>query len=584
MAGYNLFVLAPFKNPTTLANKNAELAARLKVAEEINRQLRQEAERLRPLEKTCEQLTAELKQKTERTVLLEEELKWLRNQFYGRSSQASPADACPDQALLFNEAEVLAAIQAADEAQANRTTKIEEHERKHTGGRKAIPKHFPRIIIPHALPEAERMCTQCPVPHPLTPFGEETSERYGYTPPKIWVEHHVRLKYACEVRREEVKTAPPPPHILPKTNASSSLLAFLITAKFCDGLPLYRVARQLERSQMDITPGLAGVWVNQIGEKIIPLINLMNDELFQAPFIHMDETYLQILKSDKATGSDHYMVVRAAGPPGKRIILYNYIASRTTESLKNLLIGPEGPYTGKLLTDGLERYDEISLALKLEHFGCLQHCRAYYYKARKVSQLPSSRSLASVAIDDYIRKVYVVEDQIKTLRAEHEARGETLPLHTVLALRQQKSKPVMEKFKAWVEDLLPGTPPNSALGKALAYTQRQWPKLIRHLDHGDMPVDNNYIEQQIKQYAIGRKAWLYSYDKVGAEASANLYSLVQTARANDVEPYAYLNYLFDRLPLAATVEDFEALLPWNVMPAALIEHRKKQDRLLQSAA
>lgn len=111
---------------------------------------------------------------------------------------------------------------------------------------------------------------------------------------------------------------------------------------------------------------------------------------------------------------------------------------------------------------------------------------------------------------------------------------------------------------------MPATPAKSALGRALAYTLNQWPKLVKFLDHPEMPVDNNYTEQQIKQFAIGRKAWLFAHDRVGAQASANLYSLVMTARANDVEPFAYLSYLFERLPAATTVEEIEALLPWNV--------------------
>lgn len=142
----------------------------------------------------------------------------------------------------------------------------------------------------------------------------------------------------------------------------------------------------------------------------------------------------------------------------------------------------------------------------------------------------------------------------------------------------------MEAFKAWVDNLLPGTPPNSALGKALSYTTSQWPKLVKFLDHPEIPVDNNYAEQQIKQYVIGRKAWLFNHDKVGAEASANLYSLVQTARANGLNTYAYLVHLFDRLPLATTVEALEALLPWNVTPAMLAEDEKQRQLLLQSAA
>ncbi|MDB6103920.1 MAG: transposase [Gammaproteobacteria bacterium] len=255
-------------------------------------------------------------------------------------------------------------------------------------------------------------------------MGAEICERYHYEAPKITVEQHIRPKYVCDIRNEGVKIAPPPPTLLPKSMASASLLAHLITSKYVDGLPLYRISRQLERSGMDLSPGTAGTWVNIVGgNKVVPLINLMHEALLEALFIHMDETYVQVLKSDKAVNSIHYMVVRAGGPPGKRLVLYNYEASRTTEALKNLLIGPNGPYAGKLLTDGLDLYDGVCAALGLLHFGCLQHLRANFKKAQKVSELPSSRSLARVAVEDYIGKVYAVEREIKKLEEEHECRG-----------------------------------------------------------------------------------------------------------------------------------------------------------------
>ena len=152
-------------------------------------------------------------------------------------------------------------------------------------------------------------------------------------------------------------------------------------------------------------------------------------------------------------------IARAAGPPGKRIILFDYIPSRTKEGLKQLLIDPDGTaYRGKLLTDGLERYDEICAELNLLHFGCMQHARAHFFKARKVSQLPSSRTLANAAIEDHIRQIFAVESQIEKLRSEHEQRGQSLPLERIYELRQDKSKPVLEKFKAWVDELLPARP------------------------------------------------------------------------------------------------------------------------------
>ena len=581
-------MLAPNKDPIALANKNTELTVRLKVSEEQIRLLREENQRLKRIEHAHEQLKSEHQQTVERKVLLEEEVRWLKAQYYGRSTQsADAADENPDQRMLFNEAEVLAAIEAADEAHRQRTTKIEAHERKRSAdsGRKAIPDHFPRIAIEHDLAPDEKMCTKCAVPHPLTRIGAEIRECYRFEPPKISVEQHIRPTYVCEELHEAPITAPAPPVILPKSMASPSLLAHVIKSKFDLGLPIYRVSQDLTRYQMNLGPGTLGTWVNTVGgEKVVPLINLMGEALLGAAFLHIDETPLQVLRSDKAVGSDHYIVVRAGGPPGRRIILYDYIAARTTAALKQLFVGPEGAYQGKFISDGLERYDDIATELKLLHFGCLQHCRTMFFKARKVSQLPSSRTLANAAMVDYIRSVYQVEERIKTLREEYAARGEVLPLAEVQALRQGKSKPIMEKFKAWVDELLPGTPPNSALGKALGYTSRQWPKLVRHLDHPDMPVDNNYVERQIKSYATGRKAWLFAYDAVGAQASANLYSLVMTCRANEVEPYAYLNYLFEHLPAASNVEQVEALLPWNVKAVLEEQTKKSQERSQPPAA
>lgn len=581
-------MLAPNKNPVELANKNTELTVRLRVSEEQIRLLREENQRLKQIEHAHEQLKSEHQQTVERKVLLEEEVRWLKAQYYGRSTQSSDAaEENPDQRLLFNEAEVLAAIEAADEAHRQRTTKIDAHERKRSAdsGRKAIPDHFPRIQIEHDLAPDEKLCTRCAVPHPLTRIGAEIRECYRFEPPKISVEQHIRPTYVCEQRHEAPITAPAPPVILPKSMASPSLLAHIIKSKFDLGLPIYRVSQDLQRYRMDVGPGTLGTWVNTVGgEKVVPLINLLGEELLAAPFMHIDETPLQVLRSDKAVGSDHYIVVRAGGSPQRRIILYDYIASRTTAALKQLFVGSDGPYQGKFISDGLERYDDIAMQLKLLHCGCLQHCRTMFFKARKVSQLPSSRTLANAAMVDYIRPVYQLEERIKALREESAARGEILPLEAVWALRQENSKPILEKFKAWVDELLPGTPPNSALGKALGYTSRQWPKLVRHLDHPEIPVDNNYIERQIKSYATGRRAWLFAYDAAGAQASANLYSLVMTCRANDVEPYAYLNYLFEHLPAASTVAQVEALLPWNIKTVLDEQKKKTPERSQPSAA
>lgn len=546
---------------STILDKNAELAARLKVSEES----------LRQLKAAHEQLQAELHQARERKGLLEEEVRWLKGQLFGRSSeQLTDLSISPDQQkMLFNEAEVLAAIEAAEAADEARTAAVAAHERKarpHTGGREPIPAHLPRKEIVHDdLPPQQKWCEHDEACWMRERIGEEVSERYHYEAPKVWVERHVYPKYACGHCHQGVTVAAAVKSILPKSNASASLLAHVVTSKFDDGLPIFRICRQLERQDVHLSPGTVGTWVNTVGcGPVVPLINLMSDELLSSGLIQMDETYLQVLHSEKSPSSDHYMVVRAAGPPGRRIILFDYVPSRTAEALKGLLIGAEGPYCGKLLTDGLELYDIVAEQLSLQHFGCLQYARTYFHKALKLTELPSGRALARVAMEDYIGRVFKIERELAELREARERAGGTLSPEEIVKRRQEKSAPIFAAFRKWVQDLLPGTPPQSALGKALSYTNNQWKKLVFHLEHGNVPVHNNYVENIIRPFSQGRRVWLFANNPLGARASANLFSLVSTARANGLDPSAYLIHLFEQLPTADTVEALEALLPWNV--------------------
>lgn len=544
----------------TILDKNAELAARLKVSDESLRQIRQ----------AYEQLQAEHRQALERKGMLEEEVRWLKGQLFGRSSERlTEPDLSPDQQkMLFNEAEVLAAIEAAEAAEQALTTSVAAHERKarpHTGGREPIPAHLPRQQIVHDLSAQQKWCEHDGACWMRERIGEEVSERYHYEAPKVWVERHVYPKYACGHCHQGVTVAAAVKTILPKSNASASLLAHVVTSKFDDGLPIFRVCRQLQRQDVHLSPGTVGTWVNTVGaETVMPLINLMSDELLAEHLVQMDETYLQVLRSEKSPTSEHYMVVRAAGPPGRRIVLFTYTPSRTAAALKELLMGADGPFRGKLLTDGLELYDIVTGELRIPHFGCLQHCRTHFNKAMKVTELPSGRSLARVAMEDYLGRVFKIERELNELREARARVGGTLSAEEVVRRRQEKSAPIFAAFHKWVEDLLPATPPQSALGKALSYTHNQWKKLVLHLEHGDVPAHNNYVENIIRPFSQGRRVWLFANNPFGARASANLFSLVSSARANGLDPSAYLTHLFEQLPAAETVEALEALLPWNV--------------------
>jgi hypothetical protein len=235
---------------------------------------------------------------------------------------------------------------------------------------------------------------------------------------------------------------------------------------------------------------------------------LTHEAALAEPVLHCDETTVQVLKSEKAPSTEHYMIVRAAGPPGRRIVLFDYAQTRNVETLKRVLTGPDGPYRGKLVCDGLELYDyvgEDATFAAMTLFGCLTHCRRYYDKSAKVTESPSVQQLSRVALKDFLGKVFFAERQIQEQREARERSGGVWTLAETLKIRQERSAPVMMAFKAWVDELAPAVPPKSALGKALGYTINQWDKLSRFLDHPEVPAHNNRVENDIRPFAVGRR-------------------------------------------------------------------------------
>lgn len=493
-------------------------------------------------------LRARLAAREERIDLLEEENRWLKSQLFGRSSEKTQAqDLNPEQAWLFNEAEALARAAAS----APQSVTIPAHERG-KGGRKKLAASLPRVDVVHDLPEDQKVCAADGTT--LERIGEEISEQLDFRPASVRVIRNIRPKYACPCCRGGVAIAAVPVRLLPKSLATAALLAHITTAKFVDGIPLYRQESQLDRLGVPLGRATMAGWMIQLGgTHVVPVVNLLKDYLLEAPLIHCDETTLQVLKSDKAPTADHWMWVRAAGPPGRKIILFDYDPSRAGAVPLRLFEG----YHGILLTDGYEPYESVAQALKLTHAGCMAHVRRYFEEARKAHSAGNATQGHARQALDFIRELYLVEralwDRERTVSPEHRVR-----------VRAELSAPIVKQFHAWLEALAPKVLPQSLLGKAVHYALGQWLKLTVFLAHGEVPLDNNRCENAIRPFVLGRKGWLFSDTVKGAVASANLYSLVETAKANGVEPHAYLTRLFTQLPHAKTVEDFDALLPWNL--------------------
>jgi transposase len=292
-------------------------------------------------------------------------------------------------------------------------------------------------------------------------------------------------------------------------------------------------------------------WAMQAAVACQPLLNLLQDEVLLSKYINMDETSLQVLHEPgrKAT-TKSYMWIFRRGDPDRPVLIYQYHPTRSGDVVKAFLRG----FKGYVQTDGYVAYNFLDDEKDVCHIGCWAHCRRGFNDVIKAQGKNRKIGAADEAMK-YIKKLY---------RLEKNARENNYSADEIYRMRQEEAKPILENFKKWLSKKSLQTPPKGLLGKAVSYALNQWHRLEGYIKDGHLTIDNNLAENSIRPFVIGRKNWLFSGTPEGAEASALLYSLIETAKANKLEPYAYLRHIFDRLPLASSLEDYEALLPWNV--------------------
>jgi len=489
---------------------------------------------------------AQMSEKDGQIERLREQNALLLQRLFGRKSEQS-SDPNSPQLEIFNEAESLA--EAAPEASADEVEEEVVAPARRRGKRKPLPAELPRIEVIHELPEHELTCACGCRKHAI---GEETSEQLDIVPMQIRVIKHIRKVYACRACEAAPVTADKPAQLIEKSMASPGVLAMLLTTKYVDGLPLHRFEKVLSRHGVEIPRQTLARWVIQCGEHLQPLLNLMRDRLLESPVIHCDETRVQVLKEpDRDPSSQSWMWVQTGGPPDKPVILFDYSTSRAQEVPSRLLEG----YRGYLMTDDYAGYNALAAQPGIERQGCWAHARRKFVEAQQVQ--PKGKTGRADQALAWINRLYAIERDLREADDEQRRRG-----------RQQHSLPILAQLKAWLDKTRPQVTAQNALGKAVNYLASNWSRLIRYTEAGYLPIDNNRAERAIRPFVIGRKAWLFSDTPKGATASAQLYSLVETAKANGQEPYAWLRHVLERLPAAQSVEDYEALLPWNCTPTA----------------
>lgn len=470
-----------------------------------------------------------------------------RRRMFGSSSEQ-----LSEQGRLFDEAEALAVGTTAEQdiapIPAPATPEIKDKPAR--GKRSPLPPELERVEIVHDVPESQRSCCGTL----MVVIGQDVSEQLDIVPMQVRVLRHIRLRYGCPTSTHAPVSATLPPQPLPKSNASADFLAMMLTVKFVDGLPLTRFGKVLLRHHAPVPVQTLARWTIASAHVLQPLLNLARDALFDGGFIHMDETVVQVLKEpDKKPSSNSYMWVQSGGPPGKPVVIFDYDTSRSSEVPVRLLQG----YQGYLMTDGYNGYTQLAKTEGIERLVCWAHVRRRFVEAVKV-QPTGKRGRADEGVA-MIGKLYRIEREHKD--ATDAAR---------LLARQQFSLPALAELQAWMEKTLPAVTPKSALGTALSYMRDYWPMLTRYTERGDLPIDNNRAENSIRPFVIGRKAWLFSDTPAGAHSSAVIYSLIETAKANGLEPYTWLRRVLRDLPQAKTVEDIEALLPWNLRALDLV--------------
>lgn len=469
-----------------------------------------------------------------------------KHQHFGSRSEKFKAES--DQlSLLFNEAEVFAdkASSTDDDDNANCKTKVKPHERRKSG-RKPIPDHLPRVDVIHTLDESECQCDHCH--SPLLVIGEKASEQLDIVPATVRVIRNVRKTYGCSHCKQTIKSAKLPSQPVPGSIATPGTLSHIVVGKYVDGLPLYRQEQGIKRLGVELPRSTLANWMIKAGVFVQPLINLLRESMLDYDIIAMDETRCQVLKEPgKTPQSQSFMWIQRGGPPDQPIVLFDYDPSRSQQVPVRLL----QDYRGYLQTDGYEGYNKVCSQNGIVQLGCWAHARRKFDEALKSQgKLKVKKvSLAATGLKR-IQCLYAVERQAKELT----------PVQRY-ELRQSRSIPVLKDLRKWLDQHLPIVVKQSALGKAMHYLDKQWDKLIVYTQDGRLRMDNNLVENSIRPFVIGRKNHLFSDTVSGAKASANLYSLVETAKANGLEPHQYLKTVFAKLPAATTIEDIEALLP-----------------------
>jgi transposase len=506
--------------------------------------------RLEQLEKDNAELEAKLIKQNE----LEAKLHWLEEQLrlhqlkrFGTSSEKTDPNQL--ELTLFNETEAEANPELPEPTMESITY---QRRRKKRGHREMMLENLPVETVEYRLSTEEQVCSCCG--GKLHEMSTEVRKEIKYIPAEVKVVEHVRYVYSCRrCEHEEIETpittAPMPKPVISGSLASPSIMAHIMTQKYVEGLPLYRVEKQFNRMGLALSRQTIANWMIYGADRWLGVLyNRMHQLLLMLDILHADETILQVLREPgRPATSKSYLWLYRTGKEGPPIILYDYQETRAGENPKKFLNG----FKGYLSVDGYAGYNKVP---DVTLVGCWAHARRGFSDVLKSLPANSMKPVTATEGLNFCNQLFAVERKLKELSSEERYNE-----------RLKQSKPVLDAFLSWLKIQEQIVLPKSALGKAVNYCLNQWDKLVVFLEDGRLEIDNNRSERSIKPVVIGRKAWLFANTPRGARASAIIYSIVETAKANGLNPYYYLRYLFEQLPNMNMTDEnaLDKLLPWS---------------------
>ncbi len=418
-----------------------------------------------------------------------------------------------------------------------------ERQAKQQPKRRPLPAHLPRREIRHD-PES----TTCACGCQMKRIGEDLSEKLDYVPGTFTVERHIRGKWAC-AQCETIVQAPVEPHVIDKGIPTAGLVAHVMVAKYADHQPLYRQEPIFGRAGFAIPRSTLAQWVGTCcGVRLQPLVDALKVVVLRHGVLHADETPVQMLKPGNGKTHRAYLWAYAAGAfEDLKAVVYDFCESRAGVHAREFL----GDWQGTLVCDDYAGYKEGFKSGRIIEAGCLAHARRKFFDLHAANK----SQIAECALEQF-GKVYEIERQVKDQEAEERR-----------AIRQQQTKPVLDALREWMLLQRQKVPGNSATAKALDYSLNRWAALTRFVDDGQLPVDNNWVENQIRPVALGRANWLFAGSLRAGQRAASIMSLIQSARMNGHDPYVYLKDVLTRLP-THKASRIEELLPHRWQPAA----------------